>query len=206
MPQEKHECISMLIHSRRAARNALRELERIHQAQRQSRRRARQYRKSGNPILIRNAEVIEARSKEHNPDIKYFSELLVFIGRSVRLFADDIDSLLTTRELFDLLEVNPVDRARVGPTEGFTKIVFVHGLEDSATHRGSWFKDGPLFQAMIEYMNHLTDNDPELRQKMDDGLFGKGGLLEFVPTYRRGPDGDFVRNPPKLRLADATTA
>lgn len=206
MSQEKRECISLLIHSRRAARNALRELDRIHQARRQSRRRARQYRETGKPLMIRNAEVIEARLKAQDPDLKSYTELLAFIGESIRRFADDIDDLLSTRELLDLLEVNQVDRAGVSETAGISDIVFIHGLENSATYRGSDSNEGPLAKAMVQYMIHLTDTNPEFRRKTTDGLFGKGGIFEFVPTYRRTESGDFVRNPPKLRLADATTA
>lgn len=202
MSPDKRKCISLLIHSRRAARNALRELDRIHQARRRSRRRARQYRETGKPLMIRNAEVIEARLKEQDPDLKVYSSLLAFIGESIRLLADDIDDLLSTRELLDLLEVNPVDRAKVSKTAGITDIVFIHGLEDSSTYRGSDFKSGPLANAMIDYMIRLTDTNPEFRRKTTEGLFGKGGMLEFVPTYRREPGGNFVRNPPKLRLAD----
>lgn len=202
MSPEKREFISLLIRSRRSARKIQNELDVIHQDRRQSRRRARQYRETGEPIMIRNAEVIEARLKDQETDLKRGSELLAFIGETVRMFADDIDGLLSTRELLDLLEVNPVDRAKVNKTAGITDIVFIHGLEDSATYRGADFKSGPLANAMIYYMILLTDTNPEFRRKTTEGLFGKGGMFEFVPTYRREPGGNFVRNPPKLRLAD----
>ncbi|HIJ31393.1 MAG TPA: hypothetical protein HPP89_07865, partial [Gammaproteobacteria bacterium] len=33
-------------------------------------------------------------------------------------------------------------------------------------------------------------------------LFGKGGLMEFIPRYQQGENGEMVRMPPNLRLAD----
>lgn len=204
MTREKRECIALLINARRMARTAIADIDRLVFEQRQSRRRTRQYRLSGNPILMRNAEVIEARLKENGPEIERLDQLLVFIGKTIRLFEDDIDRLLTNRELLDLLEVNPVDRNRISPTAGISEIVFIHGLEDSASNRGEDFKNGPLAKALISYMNDIMVSNPELQQKMTAGLFGKGGMFEFVSTYQKLADGRFIRNRPKLRLAEAS--
>lgn len=202
MNQKELGCAALIIRARRAARSTLRELDDIYDERRKLRRTARQCRESGNPVLIRRAQVIDARLQEYNPDIEIRSDVLVFIGESIRLRADEIDAELTTRELCDLLEVNPVDRARVGESAGIVDIAFIHGLEDSATYRGLDFKEGPLAKAIIRYMAHAMETNPELQARITKGLFGKGGMCEFMPTYKLDSGGNMVRQPPKLRLAD----
>ena len=49
---------------------------------------------------------------------------------------------------------------------------------------------------------HAMDTAPEFKNVVMDSLWGKGGMFEFVPSYSRNADGVFVRNPPKLRVAD----
>lgn len=198
----KRDLINFLAYQRRAARSVLRNVEAMVDSSMAEARLVKKYRASGNLILIRNAEVIEARIAARKKDIAAWNDLLLDIGYLLRAFTDDIDRLIPINDLFDILEVNPVDRSKVGATASFTNIVFVYGLEDSATHRGSEWKEGPLFKAMASCMNDLMKTNPALQQKMTDSLFGKGGMFEFVPTYSRTLAGNFERNPPKLRLAD----
>lgn len=200
----KRECILTLISSRRLARRAINEITTAGDIKRALGRLAKQHRSSGNPVLIRNAEVIETRIAEQKRTIDTWHEVLFHVGLGIRAFAGDIDRLIPTKELFDILEVNPVDRAKVSSTANLWEIVFVRGMEDSATHRGSDFKEGPLFQALAAYMDHAMKTNPALQQQITDSLFGKGGMFEFVPTYSRTASGEFKRNPPKLRLADET--
>lgn len=202
--EHKRECILTLISSRRLARRAMNEITTAADIKRALARLSKQHRASGNPLLIRNAEVIETRIAEQMSTIDTWHEVLFHVGLGIRAFADDIDRLVPTNELFDILEVNPVDRAKVSATANLWEIVFVHGLEDSATHRGGDFKEGPLFQALAAYMDYMMKTNPALQQKITDSLFGKGGMFEFVPTYSRTASGGFKRNPPKLRLADET--
>lgn len=197
----KQECVRLLINSRRAVRNLLQYIGDIVESNRGSRRLIRKYRESGNPVLIRNAEVIEAKVAGQNEELGAWRSGIVSIGFFLRISADDIDRLIPVREMFDILEVNPVDRAKAGSADGFMKIVFIHGLEDSATHRDSDFKEGPLFHALSRYMMDAIEANPDLQQTVNDGLFGKGGMFEFVPTFSRNARGEFVRNPPNLRLA-----
>lgn len=198
----KRVLVLSLITDRRAARRAINEIAKEGARNRAERRLARKNRESGNPILVRNAEVIEARIAGRKSERDIWDELLMLIGANLLAMADDIDRLIPINELLDVLEVNPVDRSNVGATPSFTEIVFVHGLEDSATHRGSDWKEGPLFKAMARCMDDLMKNNPALQQKITDSLFGKGGMFEFVPTYSLGSDGKMHRNQPKLRLAD----
>lgn len=199
---QKREVIQLLICLRRASRTTCRQIDDLAEANRAEGRVAKKRRASGDPLLIRNAEVIEARIAKRRGAISTWNETLRGLGGHIRAIADDVDRLIPTKELLDILEVNPVDRARVGPNASIREIVFVHALEDSATHRGSEWKEGPLFEALSRYMMHTIETNQELQRQVTDGLFGKGGMLEFVPTYSRTAGGDFVRNPPKLRLAD----
>lgn len=198
----KRELILSLISARRAARRAINQIDEVGARNRAERRLARKSRESGNPLLVRNAEVIEARIAERKSERDTWDELLMLIGANIWALADDIDRIIPTRELLDILEVNPVDRSRVGNKPCFREIVFVHGLEDSATNRYSETKEGPLFRALLSYTMHAMDSNPGLQQKMIGSLFGKGGMFEFVPSYSQTPSGHFERNPPKLRLAD----
>ncbi len=198
----KRECILFLLSSRRLARKALRNIEAVVDSNRADRRLAKKYRASANPLLIRNAEVIEARIAERKSEIDTWNFVLVSIGYSLRDITDDIDQLISINELFDILEVNPVDRIKVGVTAGFKEIVFIHGLEDSATYRSCDWKEGPLFKALMRCFDDVMKTDHVLQQKTTDSLFAKGGMFEFVPTYSQTSSGSFVRNPPNLRLAD----
>lgn len=198
----KRVLILSLITDRRTARMAINEITKIAESNRADRRVVRKNRESGTPILVRNAEVIEARIAERKNRSCLWKELLVLIGHNIRSMADDIDRLIPTSVLLDILEVNQTDRTCLGDKATIREIVFVKGLEDSATNRHSDFKEGPLFRAMMAYMMHAMYTNPELRKKMTDSLFGKGGMFEFVPTYSLGSDGKMHRNQPNLRLAD----
>lgn len=191
-----------LIHQRRRARSALHELNIVADMNRAARRRAKQYRNSGNPIMIRRAETVEAQIAARNLVAKIWRDELAKIGRDLMTFADHINAALPTWEMCDLLEVNRVDRASIGAMDGIIEIAYIQSLEDSATHRGSDFKQGPLAQAVMRYISHQLATDAALQAKAHEHLFGKGGMFEFLPTYSRRPDGEFVKNPPKLRLAD----
>lgn len=202
--ESKRQLINFLAIQRRSVRLALRNVNAMVDCNMAEARLVKKYRASGNPFLIRNSETIEARIAARRKDIASWNDMVLNIGHRLWAFADYIDHLIPISELFDILEVNPVDRTKVCATEGFKEIVFVRGLEDSATHRESDWKEGPLFEAMVRWMMHCMDTSPDLKNRITDGMFGKGGLFEFVPTYSRTTSGEFKRNPPKLRLADET--
>lgn len=201
---QKREVIQFLITLRRLSRTVCRQIDNLADANRADGRLAKKHRASGNPLMVRSAEVIEARIAERKGVLKTWNDTLVGIGGHVRTLADEIERLVPTNELLDILEVNPVDRAKVGPADGLKEIVFVKGLEDSATNRGSLWKQGPLFEALSRYMMEAIKTNPELERVVTEGLFGNGGMFEFVPTYRFTPAGEFVCNPPNLRLANET--
>lgn len=201
---QKREVIQFLITLRRLARTVCRQIDNLAEANRADGRLAKKHRATGNPLMVRSADVIEARIAKRRSALQTWNETLSGIGGHLRALDDDIKRLVPTKELLDLLEVNTVDRAKVGPTAGIREIIFVHGLEDSATHRGSVWKDGPLHEALSRYMMKSITTNPELEKAVTENFFGKGGMFEFVPTYSRTASGEFKRNPPKLRLADET--
>jgi len=86
----------------------------------------------------------------------------------------------------------------LGPGDGVVRIVFAHGLEDSAERRHCQWNDGPLFRAaQLVFADFLSS--PE-GLAVGASLFQPGGLFERVPTYSTKPDGTLTRNPPKLRM------
>lgn len=160
LPLEKREVHQLLLAIRRLARTVCRQIDRLAESNRVDRRQANKHRATGNPFLIRSAEALDARIAERRGTIHSWNKTLISLGSHARALEEDIDRLIPLNELFDLLEVNPVDRAKVGPTDGFKEIVFIHGLEDSATHRGSDWKEGPLFRALSCYMMDAIRNNP----------------------------------------------
>jgi hypothetical protein len=40
-----------------------------------------------------------------------------------------------------------------------------------------------------------------MKKQADAHLFGKGGMFEFMPTYKQNARGEMVRQQPPLRLA-----
>lgn len=194
--------IHYLIRLRRRARSALRELDMVASINRQARRKARQYRESGNPMLARTASNIEANCTMRHMVTRLYREELIKIGRDIMTFADYINAAVPTWALCDVLGVNRADRAEISITDGIVEIAYIHGLEDSAMYRGEDWKQGPLAQSVMCYISHELATNNALQERANEHLFGKGGMFEFLPTYRRRPDGEFVKNPPKLRLAD----
>ncbi len=132
-------------------------------------------------------------------------DLLLKYGQELMECAHLIDASVPQSLLLDLLNVNRADRIKVAPDDGITSIAFVNGLEDSAMYRGRGWKQGPLAQATIRFMNHELIHNQQLQRTANEHLFGKGGMFEFLPTYRE-TGGGMVRMPPKLRLADECDA
>lgn len=112
-----------------------------------------------------------------------------------------IDANTTPEQRLQLFNVNPADAHRLGGDTSSISIIYGEKLSDSAENRHRVFTESVMTRASIDYFMNLLRTNDEFRQKADDFLFGKGGMFEFLPTYR--VDGEkMVRNPPKLRLAD----
>ncbi|WP_227028814.1 hypothetical protein [Azotobacter chroococcum] len=105
--------------------------------------------------------------------------------------------------LCDLLSVNPVEREQVR-REGvadLSDLIFIHNLEESASHRGEDFKSGPLFEACFAAMGHFIRTAPE--GALPDP-FGLGGPLYGAPVQVLHPDGTLTAKRPDLTVHDAS--
>lgn len=199
-------CLAFLLDRRFACRITIRLLDAIHDANHRDRRQARKFRETKSPILVRRAETLEAEVRRRGDAMKNDHDLLLKWGRELMELSSYIDAAVPQSLLLDLLNVNRADRHKVSPDDGITAIAYINGLEDSAMYRGSDWKQGPLAQAFTRFMSHELMHNDQLQQTAHEHLFGKGGMFEFLPTYRQTTGGDMVRLPPKLRLADECDA
>jgi hypothetical protein len=112
-----------------------------------------------------------------------------------------IDMLTTFEERCDLLNINVADRYKLDGVEdtGIMHMIAVYGLEDSAYHRGSDWKNGAMANAINEVMVDFLCNTPE-GEKLCNSMFEPGGLFESIPMYKMQPDGVLNKMPPRLRL------
>ena len=112
-----------------------------------------------------------------------------------------IDANTTPEQRLQLFNVNPADAPQLGGDTSSISIIYLEKLSDSAENRHRGFTESVMTRASIDFFMNLLRTNAELEQKTNDFLFGKGGMFEFLPTYR--VEGEkMVRNPPKLRLAD----
>ena len=106
---------------------------------------------------------------------------LVRYGRELIENASRIDAAVPQAVMLDVLNVDPADRRLVAQGDGITAIAVIRGLEDSAVHRGDP-RQGPLAQAVSEFMADALVRNEQLSRAADWRLIGKGGLLEIVPA------------------------
>lgn len=199
-------CVRFLIDRRYMCRMIIRHLDAVHEENSRDRRNARRFRETNNPMLIRRAETLDGIVRRRSDAMKDCRDALLTWGRELVELSRHIDAAVPQRTLLDVLNVNCADRSKIDPDDGVVEIAYVKGLEDSAMFRGDDFKRGPLAQAAMRFMSHELAHNERLKQSAEEYLFGKGGMLEFLPTYRQSADGKLVRNPPKLRLADGCDA
>ena len=165
-------------------------------------RKSRLLKATGNIFDAKRADALEAKERAIFEAGEPVRVALRNIGQSIMRHGHDIDKYIPQSMLMDLLEINTTDRNRVEPTDGIIGLTFVKGLEDSACNRGNDFKCGPIASAIQAFINYQMIHDKELKNSMENHLFGKGGMFEFLPSYRRTAKGEFIKNQPKLRLAD----
>lgn len=155
-------------------------------------------------MLARRADTMDSTAAKLRADAMLPRQHLLDIGQRVLDVGSTIDAFVPQSVLLDLLNVNVVDRRGINASDGLVEIVYAHGLENSAEHRNKDWNGSPLFRAVSERaMKEMIDND-QLRSRMHEKLFGAGGMFEFLPTYSQQPDGSMKRNPPNLRIADAS--
>lgn len=201
-----HDCAAYLIDRRFSCRRIAQFLSAIHDENSQDRRQARKFRETNNPILMRRADTLEAQAKRRSDALQNGRDLLLKWGRELIELSPHIDAAVSQPLLLDLLNVNRADRERVSQEDGLIEIAYIKGLEDSAMYRCDGWKQGPLAQAVMRAINHELLHNDQLKQAAHEHLFGKGGMCEFLPTYRMAPSGEMERQPPKLRLADECDA
>lgn len=196
-------CRSFVIDRRWSCRRLVGALEPCHETSRAVGRKARRLRETKEPMLIRRADVIEASMVPLRDTMRSINQRLVEFGRELMRVASFVNAQLPQPALLTLLNVNRADCVDLPPEAGLIEITHIYCLEDSAMHRDSDLVRGPLGQAISRFMNHELLHNEKLAAAMHEHVFGKGGMFEFVPTYRMGPGGEMIRQPPKLREADA---
>lgn len=135
------------------ARHVLRQLcaerEAIHDERHALRRKANQLRRHL-PFTRLAVERMEQQARDHRADeLKLLRPVLLAYGQSLIHDRDGYMAALGFDAVCDLLNVNPVEReqARADGVDDLAGLIFVHNLEDSASHRGEDSKRGPLFEA-----------------------------------------------------------
>jgi len=114
------------------------------------------------------------------------------IGHWVVLVGGAIEEMIGVSGICDALSVNPAHRGEVseaGPGEALDYLVFVAGLEESATQlsgrSAQTFKRGGLFQCVLERMIAFRKANPGA---LPDPL-APGGPLYGLPVAELGADG-----------------
>jgi hypothetical protein len=190
----------VIIRLRRSARLAVAKQDRLHDEARELRRSALALRQLGSPFDHPRIRVLEKQADQLGEESRRISGAMLGYGRLLMDLAEFIDTYTTLDERCDLLNVNIADRSRLSPGDGVVRIVFAHGLEDSAERRHRQWNDGPLSRAaQLVFAEFLSS--PEGRA-VGETLFQPGGRFEGVPTYLENPDGTMTRNRPKLRVVN----
>jgi hypothetical protein len=192
----------ILIRVRHRVRRTAAQQDRIWSEARQLRRAASGLRNTGNPFDRTRIAELEKQADQLGEQSRKLSDAMRKYGHFMMDFADVIDAYSTLDQRCDLLNVNVADRKALSPDDGVVKIVFAHGLEDSAENRRAPWKNGPLFRAAeLVFFEFLMTNEG---RAVGETLFQPGGLFEAVPTYSASPDGTMTRNRPKLRVVGSS--
>ncbi len=195
-------CMMAVVDMRQSCRVLVTSIESNASERRLIRRAIRNLRARGCQLADRRAKVMERDAALHEENSRRLREHLQGVGAKLFYCADAINANIQQDVLLDLLNVNPVDRSDVEPADGIVEIVYARALENSAENRNSEWNNSPMFQAAHFHFFKVMDRAPEVRKAMDERLFGRGGLLEFVPKMVLQPDGSLKRMPPPLRIAD----
>ena len=153
-----------------------------------------------NPFHRDRIAKLEKAIADYKPSLQEKYEARRKIGEIVLRFAPAIDQVLSFTERCAVLNVNPADLADVPRDAGLIHMVSVYSLEDSAERRREDAEHGPLYKVIQPVMIRFLCESPEGR-KIGESLFEPGGMLEWLPWYRREKDGQLKKMPPRLRLA-----
>lgn len=177
---------TQLITTRRICRNISSNLDSIHAERRAMRRQAGKL-KAFLPFTRQAISDLEEQAQTHR-SVERAKALVALagFGQSLLLDHDGLAQALGFERLYDLLNVNTVERqqARRDGITTLNDLVFTHALEDSAERRAQDWNDAPLFNACHAAMADFIRDCPD-------------GVLPdpFAPGAPFGP-----KLPPKLRV------
>lgn len=169
-------------------------LRQRHDEANQHRRKARQIKQQGDPFsaskikkLVQAANTIRVNSEPLRAKLKE-------CGNFLADFSNLVDSCTTLAQRCELLNVNVADRSELKEADGLADIIFAHGLEDSAEHRGKEFNEGIMFDALrLVFMDFLTETREG--QRIGDSLLNDMSR-HVTPCHAKA-------NVPLLRLVDS---
>lgn len=205
LTKKQKDMLNALALTRHHLRRFISSLDADHHNRRVTTRKARKLRDTGNRFDARRADLIESDLQVRDQQTKVtrdnMREYIREIGRLLLRFDKDMEAYLPQALLLDFLEVNPVDRKQVKPGDGLVEVIHLNRLEQSAYYRGNDFSGGPFAEAIIACLHHELIHNEEMQKQADTLLFGKGGMFEFIPMYKKNEQGEMVRQPSPLRLA-----
>lgn len=136
----------------------------------------------------------------HRSCCKKLREFKLMCAKILIDIAPFVDACTTLAERCDLLNINQADRGELSEKDGIIELINFHRLEDSASNRGknSSNFNTPLLNAINSLMVDFLINTEE-GKALGNSLFEPGGLFEWVPTYKAGPDGSLIQQAPPLR-------
>ncbi|ASL27873.1 hypothetical protein ACG10_17320 [Azotobacter chroococcum] len=192
-----------LIVARRVLRRVCAYREAIHDERRALRRKANQLRQHL-PFTKLAIHSLEQQASDYGAEqMEATRQVLMSYGEELLHDRAGYLAALGFDGLCDLLSVNPVEREQVR-REGvadLADLIFIHNLEESASHRGEDFKSGPLFEACFAAMGEFIRTAPE--GALPDP-FGPGGPLYGAPVRMAQPDGTVTIKRPDLTAHDAS--
>ena len=166
-------------------------------------RKARQLKGYDSPFYAGRIAELEQTASAIYKEMESTRETLKAWGYLLTDISHMLDTCTTLAQRCELVNVNVADRGDLTESDSLVHIIFVHGLEDSAEHRGKDFKEGAMFEALqLVFMDFLTNT--EEGKALNDSLFEDGGLFESIATYTKDNDGNLKPLPPKLSLVKPT--
>ena len=187
---------------RKMVRQAVAVLDSQRDNARQCRRQACILREHAGTFDGARIAALEAAAAEVTALCKPMRESLHNCGKLLASAAPIIDAGTTLAQRCEILNVNTADRGDLTEADGIIKIIYLHGLKDSAANRKAEDKNGPLFQASQRVFIDFLMNHAEGR-KLGDSLFQPGGMFADVPMFKQAADGTMKRQPPRLHVVPA---
>lgn len=198
-PPTTQDLMLYVVQVRKMVRRAVAVLESQYDNARKYRRRACILRGHAGVFDGARIAALDAAAAEVTALCKPLRESLHNCGKLLTNAAPMIDAGTTLAQRCEILNVNTADRGDLTDADGLIKIIYLHGLEDSAANRKAEDKNGPMFQASQQVFMDFLMNHKEGR-KLGDCLFQPGGMFADVPMFKQAADGTMKRQPPRLHV------